>query len=125
MPQNAGDCHATHHARAVRDGMEHALSGETLDRLAAFFKVVGDGTRMRILAFLTENELCVCAVAELLGMELSAVSHQLRVLKQADLVRARREGKTVYYSLADNHVRQMIQMGLEHINEEKEENDDA
>lgn len=124
MSVNCTDTHAQRHEKAVRQMQSHALSAETLSRLASFFKVIGDGTRMRILAYLADTELCVCAVAELLGMELSAVSHQLRVLKQADLVRSRREGKTVYYSLADDHVREIIRMGLDHINEERG-NEDA
>ncbi len=118
------DSHAKRHEEAVQKAQSHALSADTLNKLTCFFKVIGDGTRMRILASLTDTELCVCAVAQLLGMELSAVSHQLRVLKQADLVRSRREGKTVYYSLADAHVREIIRMGLDHINEERG-NEDA
>ena len=123
MAVNCSDAHAHRHAQAVQQGQSHALDAQTLARLTAFFKVLGDGTRMRILSFLADTELCVCAIAELLGMELSAVSHQLRVLKQADLVRSRREGKTVYYTLADDHVRQIIRMGLAHINEKRGEND--
>ncbi len=123
MPLNCRDAHAEHHANAVKQGQSNAPDAQTLDRLTAFFKVIGDGTRMRILAFLLDTELCVCALAELLGMELSAVSHQLRVLRQADLVRSRREGKTVYYALADDHVRQIVCMGLAHINEKRGEND--
>lgn len=116
------DTHAARHEQAVQTAQSHALSVDTLDRLTLFFKVIGDGTRMRILASLTDTELCVCAVAQLLGMEMSAVSHQLRVLKQADLVRSRREGKTVYYALADDHVRAIIRMGIDHINEERGNN---
>ena len=119
MQTHTSDAHAERHELAVRQALSRALDEETLLRLTAFFKVIGDGTRMRILVSLADTELCVCAIAELLGMELSAVSHQLRVLKQADLVRSRREGKTVYYSLADDHVRIMIRMGLDHINEER------
>lgn len=119
MSVNCTDAHAQRHADAVSQCRSNALPPETLNRLTAFFKVIGDATRMRILASLSGAELCVCAIAELLGMELSAVSHQLRVLKQADLVRSRREGKTVYYSLADDHVREIIHMGLDHINEER------
>ncbi|MBQ8108611.1 MAG: helix-turn-helix transcriptional regulator [Clostridia bacterium] len=85
--------------------------------LAELFKVFGDSTRIRILYVLFESELCVCDIAELLGMSQSAISHQLRVLKQARLVRARREGKTVFYFLADDHVRTIIGQGMEHITE--------
>ena len=119
MQNHNTDAHAQRHAQAVQQALSRALDAETLSRLTAFFKVIGDGTRMRILVSLSDTELCVCAIAELLGMELSAVSHQLRVLKQADLVRFRRDGKTVYYSLADDHVRAIIRMGLDHINEER------
>lgn len=124
MQDHQHDAHALHHEQAVQQALARALDEQTLSRLTAFFKVIGDGTRMRILVSLADTELCVCAIAELLGMELSAVSHQLRVLKQADLVRFRREGKTVYYSLADDHVRAIIRMGLDHINEERG-NEDA
>ena len=90
---------------------------ERLYDLAELFKVFGDSTRIRILYVLFESELCVCDIAELLNMSQSAISHQLRILKQARLVRARREGKTVYYFLADDHVRAIIGQGMEHINE--------
>lgn len=90
---------------------------ERLYDLAELFKVFGDSTRIRILYVLFESELCVCDIAELLNMSQSAISHQLRILKQARLVRARREGKTVYYFLADDHVRAIIDQGMEHIDE--------
>ena len=90
---------------------------ERLYDLAELFKVFGDSTRIRILYVLFESELCVCDIAELLNMSQSAISHQLRILKQARLVRARREGKTVYYFLADDHVRAIIGQGMEHITE--------
>ena len=89
----------------------------TLYDLAELFKVFGDTTRVRILYALFESELCVCDIAALLEMSQSAISHQLRVLKQARLVRFRREGKTVYYFLADDHVRTIIGQGMEHIEE--------
>ena len=90
---------------------------ERLYDLAELFKVFGDTTRIRILYVLFESEMCVCDIAELLGMTQSAISHQLRVLKQARLVRSRRDGKTVYYFLADEHVRTIIGQGMEHIEE--------
>ena len=90
---------------------------EDLYDLAELFKVFGDSTRIRILYALFESELCVCDIAELLNMSQSAISHQLRVLKQARLVRNRREGKTVYYFLADDHVRAIIGQGMDHIME--------
>jgi len=90
---------------------------ETLYDLAELFKVFGDSTRIRILYVLFEAEVCVCDIAEVLNMSQSAISHQLRVLKQSRLVRSRRDGKTVYYSLADDHVRDIIGQGLEHVEE--------
>ncbi len=90
---------------------------ESLYDLAELFKVFGDTTRIRILWALSEAELCVCDIAALLGMTQSAISHQLRGLKQARLVRSRKDGKSVYYALDDAHVRQIFQQGLDHIGE--------
>lgn len=88
-----------------------------LRELADLFKMFGDATRVRILSALLLSEMCVCDLAELLGMSQSAISHQLRVLKQAKLVKNRREGKTVFYSLADGHILTIINQGMEHIME--------
>ena len=90
---------------------------EDLYDLAELFKLFGDTTRIRILYVLFESEMCVCDIAELLRMTQSAISHQLRLLKQFKLVKNRRDGKTVYYSLADDHVRSIIGQGMEHIKE--------
>ena len=90
---------------------------EELYDLAELFKVFGDTTRIRILYVLFEAEMCVCDIAEMLSMTPSAISHQLRLLKQFRLVKSRRDGKTVYYSLADDHVRSIIDQGREHIEE--------
>lgn len=90
---------------------------EVLYDLAELFKVFGDSTRIRILFVLFEAEVCVCDLAEALQMTQSAVSHQLKILKQAKLVNSRREGKSIFYSLADDHVRTIIGQGLEHIEE--------
>ena len=90
---------------------------EELYDLAELFKVFGDSTRIRILYVLFEAEVCVCDLAEALNMTQSAVSHQLKILKQARLVKARREGKQIFYSLSDDHVRTIIAMGREHIEE--------
>ena len=90
---------------------------ELLCDLADLFKIFGDTTRIKILYALLESEMCVCAIADLLGMTQSAISHQLRLLKQFKLVKNRRDGKTVYYSLADDHVRSIIGQGMEHIQE--------
>ena len=95
-----------------------AMPGEeSLFDLAELFKVFGDTTRVRILYTLFGSEKCVCDIAELLGMTQSAISHQLRVLKQARLVRSYREGKQIYYFLADDHVRTILGQGMEHISE--------
>ena len=88
---------------------------ETLLQLAELFKVFGDGTRVRILYVLLTAEVCVCDLARLLGMTQSAVSHQLRILKQMHLIKFRRDGKNLWYSLADDHVRMILKMGLEHV----------
>ncbi len=93
------------------------MNEDELCDLAELFKVFGDSTRIRILFALFRSEICVCDLAELLQMTQSAVSHQLRILKQARLVKSRREGKQVYYFLADDHVRTIIDQGLDHIQE--------
>lgn len=90
---------------------------EEMVLLAELFKVFGDSTRMKILFVLSHGELCVCDIAEILSMTQSAVSHQLRILKQAKLIKNRREGRSVIYFLADNHVRTIISQGKEHIEE--------
>ena len=90
---------------------------EILYDLAELFKIFGDSTRIKILYVLFESEMCVCDIAQLLNMTQSAISHQLRALKQSKLVKYRREGKTVFYSLADGHVRTIIDQGMEHVAE--------
>ena len=90
---------------------------EELYNLAELFKIFGDSTRIKILYVLFESEMCVCDIAQLLNLSQSAVSHQLRALKQSKLVKYRREGKTVFYSLADGHVRTIIDQGMEHVAE--------
>ena len=101
------------------DVVEHVRadlpSDEFLYVLAELFKVFGDSTRIKVLYALFESELCVGDIAQVLNLSQSAVSHQLRILKQCKLVKFRREGKTVYYSLDDDHVRSIIAMGAEHI----------
>jgi len=91
--------------------MEHA------DELAELFKVFGDSTRIRILYSLIDKELCVADIAQNLDMTQSAISHQLKILRQSSLVKTRRDGKSIFYSLADEHVRVIIDMGKEHIEE--------
>ena len=103
------------HEELVHKAEGHIPDEEVLKDLADFFKVFADTTRIRILCVLFQSEMCVCDLAEVLGMTQSAISHQLRVLKNADLIRFRREGKTVIYSLADDHVRMILSCGMEHI----------
>ena len=86
-----------------------------LYNLAELFKVFGDSTRIRIMFTISDNEMSVLSIAEALNMEQSTISHQLRVLRQNKLVRVRREGKQIYYSLDDDHVKKIIEMGLEHV----------
>lgn len=105
------------HAEVVRQVTEDMPPDEMLYDLAELFKVFGDSTRIRILYALFEAELCVGDMAQLLGLSQTAVSHQLRVLKTNKLVRCRREGKSIFYSLADDHVRRIINQGLEHVGE--------
>ncbi|MGN0484058.1 MAG: ArsR/SmtB family transcription factor [Lachnospiraceae bacterium] len=98
--------------------VEETMPEETeLYDLAELFKVFGDSTRIRILFVLFEAEVCVCDLAKVLNMTQSAISHQLRILKQNKLVKSRREGKSIFYSLADSHVRTIIAAGCEHIEE--------
>lgn len=84
-----------------------------------FFKIFGDTTRIKILYVLLCSEMCVCDLAQILNMTQSAISHQLRVLKQMDLVKSRREGKTIFYSLADGHITTILSQGLDHIQEDE------
>ena len=105
------------HEELVEKVQKDMPKEELLYDLAELYKVFGDTTRIKILYVLFEQEICVCDIAQILNMTMSAISHQLRVLKQAGLVKYRREGKTVFYALADDHVRTIIGMGMEHIEE--------
>ena len=105
------------HEDIIQSVREHMPDEDTLFDLTELFRILGDSTRIRILYVLFEAEMCVCDIAALLGMTQSAISHQLRALKSARLVKGRREGKVVFYSLADDHVKTMIYQGLEHIAE--------
>ena len=93
--------------------------GDAIDEIATLFKIFGDSTRIRIMFVLFKNEMCVCDIAESLGMTQSAISHQLRILKQSRLVKSRRAGKTVFYSLADSHVKGIFYQAMEHILEKR------
>ena len=111
-------CDFSHVHQEIVDKVERTMpEDEILYDLAELFKIFGDSTRIKILYVLFESEMCVCDIAKLLGMTQSAISHQLRALKQSKLVKYRREGKTVFYSLADGHVRTILGQGMEHIAE--------
>jgi ArsR family transcriptional regulator len=101
----------------VREARRQAKSPEAVSLFAETFKLLGDPTRVRIAHALSCNELCVCDLAMLLGVSQSAVSHSLRSLRQLRLVRYRREGKIAYYSLDDDHIRQLLEIGFEHVRE--------
>lgn len=103
--------------QTLKDIDEKMPPEEELLDLAEFFKVFGDGTRLKILYVLLSAEMCVFDIAAVLGMSQSAISHQLRVLKQMALVKNRREGKTIFYSLADAHIVTILSQGLDHIEE--------
>jgi ArsR family transcriptional regulator, lead/cadmium/zinc/bismuth-responsive transcriptional repressor len=105
------------HEDIVDEARDNMPQEEMLYDLAELFKVFGDTTRVKILYALFSSEMCVCDIANLLGMTQSAISHQLRVLKQARLVKYRKDGKVVYYSLDDDHIKQIFNCGLCHINE--------
>lgn len=110
------DCEVIHED-VVNDVRAKLQSKDDYIELAALFKMFGDGTRVQILHALEQNEMCVCDLAVLLGVTKSAVSHQLKALRMANLVKFRREAQTVYYSLADDHVKEILNMGFEHLNE--------
>ncbi|MEE1356857.1 MAG: metalloregulator ArsR/SmtB family transcription factor [Clostridia bacterium] len=105
------------HKVIIESIKEQMPSEETLLDLSEFFRVFGDSTRIKILYVLFESEMCVCDIARLVSMTQSAISHQLKILRQMRLIKSRRQGKTVFYSLADEHVRSIIFGGMEHISE--------
>lgn len=111
------DCNVIHQD-IVEKVKKKVPKEENLYDLAELFKVFGDSTRIRLLWVLDEAEMCVCDIAVLLNMTQSAISHQLRILKQARLVKYRREGKIVFYSLDDEHIKKIFDLGLIHINEQ-------
>ena len=107
------------HEERVNTVKKSFLADEILFELSDFYKIFGDTTRVRILYALDKSELCVCDISAVLGMSVSAVSHQLKTLREANLVKARREGKVIFYNLSDEHVKQILEFGLEHIMETK------
>ncbi len=115
--KNTIECCNTIHSDVIELVSKNMPEDENLYDLAEFFKVFGDTTRIKILWALSTNEMCVCDIASLLNMSQSAISHQLRFLKNSKLVKFRKSGKVSYYSLDDMHVKQILQFGLTHINE--------
>ena len=114
----AEHCDFIHVHKDVAEKVQsHLPAEEELLELSGFFKVFGDATRIKILCILLQSEMCVCDLAQTLNMTQSAISHQLRMLKQMKLVKSRREGKTVFYSLADGHIKTIVNQGMEHIRE--------
>lgn len=105
------------HEDILLDIKQTMFTDEKYTDIANFFKLFGDRTRLKILHALEQNEMCGCDIANLLGITKSAVSHQLKSLKLANLVKSRREGQTIYYSLSDNHIKQILDVGIEHIEE--------
>ncbi len=109
--------HPNDHPDRLNELRGHLPPEEELYDLAELFKLFGDSTRVQILYALSESELCVCDLASLIGVSQSAVSHQLRILKSGKLVKFRRDGKTVFYSLDDDHVARILNQGMEHLEE--------
>lgn len=103
------------HSECVNCVRESMLDSSTFTDIADLFKVLGDYTRIRIIYALFKKELCVCDISEVLGMSQSSISHQLRVLKSYRLVKFRKEGKVVFYSLDDEHIQQLFNAGLDHV----------
>ncbi len=110
------DCNVIHEEK-VKDTLNKMPKEGLFFRLAEFFKILGDATRAKILYALNQNEMCVCDIANVLGMSKSSVSHQLGTLRRANIVKCRKEGKEVYYTLDDEHVKGLFELGIEHIEE--------
>ncbi len=110
------------HEDLVKKSKRDLLSDEILTDVADFFKVFSDKTRLKIITVLLKEELCVCDIATVLNMSQSSISHQLRVLRQNKIVKNRKEGKVVYYSLDDEHINNIVSQGIEHYVHKKEEN---
>lgn len=113
------DCNVIHES-VVKEVKKSMLSDKAINEVALFFKIVGDPTRTKILSILDKNELCVCDIANLLNMTKSSISHQLKTLKDACIVKSNRVGKEVYYTLDDEHVSEVFEVALYHIGHKKE-----
>ena len=108
------DCNIIHED-VVKRTLAKMPEQDVFNKLAEFFKIIGDTTRTKILFALDENEMCVCDIANVLGMSKSSISHQLGTLRRSGIVRCRKEGKEVYYTLDDDHVKGLFELGIEHI----------
>lgn len=113
------DCNIIHEEK-VRTTKEKMLDKSTIDEMSLFFKILGDNTRIKILYALDNNEMCVCDIANVLNMTKSSISHQLSFLKQNNIVKSNRIGKEVYYSLDDEHVKEVFEVALTHIKHKEE-----
>ncbi len=114
------DCNIIHE-EVVKDTLNKMPQPELFDKIAEFFKIIGDPTRTKILFALDQNEMCVCDIANVLGMTKSSISHQLATLRKSGIVKCRREGKEIYYTLDDEHVKQVFEIGIEHIEHKEQE----
>lgn len=108
------DCNIIHQD-IVSQTIKNMVNEDIFNNLAEFFKILGDTTRTKILFALDQNEMCVCDIANVLGMSKSSISHQLSTLRRSGIVKCRKQGKEVYYMLDDNHVKQLFKIGIEHI----------
>ena len=123
MPKNeyCCDCNIVHH-ELVHKAMENMPNEYIINKVSEFYKIVGDGTRLKLICALFDSEMCVCDLANVLSMSKSSISHQLSKMKECGVVKARRDGKEVYYSLDDEHVIEILQTTITHIQHKKEEN---
>lgn len=120
MPKNEFicDCNMVH-KEMVQDTLSQMPENNIMNALAEFFKIMGDQTRCKLLFALMQNEMCVCDLANVLSMTKSSISHQLSKMKEVGLVKCRKSGKTVYYSLDDSHIKEIFEVGLNHINHKR------
>ena len=108
------DCNIIHE-NIVKDTLSKMPEDDLFNKLAEFFKILGDTTRAKILFALDQNEMCVCDIANVLGMSKSSISHQLGTLRRMNIVKCRKQGKEVYYTIDDDHVQKLFELGIEHI----------
>ena len=108
------DCNIIHE-NIVKDTLSKMPEDDLFNKLAEFFKILGDTTRAKILFALDQNEMCVCDIANVLGMSKSTISHQLGTLRRMNIVKCRKQGKEVYYTIDDDHVQKLFELGIEHI----------